>query len=123
MRPVTRRSRSIEALDAQAESQRFSLEATYLTLTSNLAGAEVQEASLRGQIAATLSIIKIETEVLDLLRRQREFGSVADALRAIQADAVALQKAAAFERAAFKSLDIVRHRLELGDINYLALFN
>ncbi len=45
--------RSIESLQAQADSQRFALEATYLTLTSNLAGAAVQEASLRGQIAAT----------------------------------------------------------------------
>ncbi len=71
--------RSIEALAAQAESQRFALEATYLTLTSNLAGAAVQEASLRGQIAATQSIIKIETDVLDLLRRQRTLGAVADA--------------------------------------------
>lgn len=284
--------RSIEALAAQAELQRFALEATYLTLTSNLAGAAVQEASLRGQIAATLSIVKIETDVLGLLRHQHELGSiaeadvvaqeaalaqaeqalpplrkqlaqqrdllaalsggfpsqqlpeqfvlgslrlprdlpvslpsqlveqrpdvraadanlhaasaqigvaianrlpnialtattgstaisldqlftpgtgfwsaagvatqpvfhggtllhrelaakatydqaaaqyrsavivafqnVADALRAIQSDAVALRKAAASERAAFKSLDIVRHRLELGDINYLSLLN
>jgi NodT family efflux transporter outer membrane factor (OMF) lipoprotein len=71
--------RSIESLAAQADSQRFQLEATYLTLTSNLAGAAVQEASLRGQIAATLSIIKIETDVLDLLRRQRQFGQIAEA--------------------------------------------
>ncbi len=71
--------RSIEALAAQAESQRFALEASYLTLTSNLAGAAVQEASLRGQIAATRKIIKIETDVLDLLRRQRGLGAVAEA--------------------------------------------
>lgn len=71
--------RSIEALAAQAELQRFALEATYLTLTSNLAGAAVQEASLRAQIAATLGIIKIETDVLGLLRRQRELGAVAEA--------------------------------------------
>ena len=56
--------RSIESLQAQQDSQRFALEATYLTLISNLAGAAVQEASLRGQIAATQSIIKIETDVL-----------------------------------------------------------
>ena len=71
--------RSIEALVAQADSQRFALEATYLTLTSNLAGAAVQEASLRGQIAATQSIIKIESDILDLLRKQRGLGAVADA--------------------------------------------
>jgi NodT family efflux transporter outer membrane factor (OMF) lipoprotein len=71
--------RSIEVLAAQADSQRFALEATYLTLTSNLAGASVQEASLRGQIAATLSIIKIETDVLSILRRQRGLGAIAEA--------------------------------------------
>jgi NodT family efflux transporter outer membrane factor (OMF) lipoprotein len=70
--------RSIEALAAQADSQRFALEATYLTLTSNLAGAAVQEASLRGQIAATLSIIKIETDVLGLMRHQHELGQIAE---------------------------------------------
>ncbi len=71
--------RSIEALAAQADQQRFQLEATYLTLTSNLAGAAVQEASLRGQIAATQRIIKIETDVLELLRRQRALGQIAEA--------------------------------------------
>jgi len=51
------------------------------------------------------------------------FQNVADALRAIQSDAVALQKAAATERAAGRSLEITRRRLELGDINYLSLLN
>ena len=51
------------------------------------------------------------------------FQNVADALRAIQSDAVALQKAVASERAAAKSLDITRKRMQLGDINYLGLLN
>ena len=51
------------------------------------------------------------------------FQNVADALRALQADAVAMQRAVAAERAAAKSLDITRQRKELGDINYLALLN
>lgn len=81
--------RSIEALTAQADSQRFALEATYLTLTSNLAGAAVQEASLRGQIAATKSIIKIEADVLSLLQRQYKLGEIAES------DVVAQQAALA----------------------------
>jgi NodT family efflux transporter outer membrane factor (OMF) lipoprotein len=81
--------RSIEALAAQADNQQYQLEATYLTLTSNLAGAAVQEASLRSQIAATLSIIKIESDVLDLLRRQRQLGQIADADVVAQEAAVA----------------------------------
>ena len=71
--------RSIEALEAQKDQQRFQLEATYLTLTSNLAGAAVQEASLRGQIAATEEIIRIERDVLGLLRKQRAAGQIAEA--------------------------------------------
>ena len=70
--------RSIEALQATADSQRFALEATYLTLTSNLAGAAVQEASLRGQIAATQRMIKIERDVLSLMQRQFKLGDIAE---------------------------------------------
>jgi NodT family efflux transporter outer membrane factor (OMF) lipoprotein len=51
------------------------------------------------------------------------FQNVADSLRAIQTDAVALQKAVASEAASGRSLEIVRKRLELGDVNYLALLN
>ncbi len=70
--------RGIENLEALADAQRFQLEATYLTLTSNLAGAAVQEASLRGQIVATQQIIKIERDVLELLREQRKAGQIAE---------------------------------------------
>jgi len=45
--------RQVESLKAQADSQRFQLEATYLTLTSNVVASAVQEAALRGQIEAT----------------------------------------------------------------------
>src|SRR5208337_4408689 len=69
--------RQVESLTAQADFQRFQLEATYLTLTSNVVAAAIQEASLRSQISATLSIIKIETEMLAQLRRQLELGYVA----------------------------------------------
>jgi len=71
--------RSIEALVAQEDQQRFQLEATYLTLTSNLAGAAVQEANLRGQIAATQRIIKVERDTLGLMRKQRQAGQIAEA--------------------------------------------
>src|SRR5262249_28174129 len=60
--------RQVESLEAQEEAQRFQFEATYLTLTSNVAAAAVQEASLRAQVAATREVIRIETELLALLR-------------------------------------------------------
>lgn len=119
--------RSIEALAAQADSQRFQLEATYLTLTSNLAGAAVQEASLRGQITATQQIIKIESDVLGVLRRQRELGQVAEADVVAQEAALAqveqtlppLQKQLALQRDLLAALtggfpsDKISQRFEL----------
>ena len=69
--------REVESLTATTEFQRFQLEAAYLTLTSNVVAAAVQEASLRGQIAATEEIIKIQTSSLDILRKQFELGQVA----------------------------------------------
>jgi len=51
------------------------------------------------------------------------FQNVADSLRAIQTDAVALQKAVASEAASARSLAIMRKRLEFGDVNYVALLN
>jgi NodT family efflux transporter outer membrane factor (OMF) lipoprotein len=69
--------RQIEATQAQSDYQRFQLEATYLTLTSNVVTAAVQEASLRGQIMATLDIIKSQTEQLDVVRHQFDAGAAA----------------------------------------------
>lgn len=68
--------RTVETLEAQAEAQRFMLEATYLTLTSNIAVGAVQEASLRAQIAATHRVIDIEKELLELTRRQFNAGQI-----------------------------------------------
>jgi NodT family efflux transporter outer membrane factor (OMF) lipoprotein len=98
--------RQIESLVATAESQRFELEAAYLTLTSNVVAAAVDEASLRGQIAATQEIVKVDSEGLDILRRQLQLGQVAGADVAAQQAALAqaqailppLQKQLAVER-------------------------
>ncbi len=71
--------RAVENLDAITEQQLFQLEAAYLTLTSNVVTAAIQEASLRGQIAATERIIAIERHALDILKRQLQFGQAAQA--------------------------------------------
>jgi len=81
--------RQVESLQAQAEFQRFQLEATYLTLTSNLVAAAVQEASLRAQIAATKEIIAISTKSLELVRHQFRLGYVAQLDVAAQEAALA----------------------------------
>jgi NodT family efflux transporter outer membrane factor (OMF) lipoprotein len=80
--------RQIESLKAQAEYQRFQLEATYLTLISNLVVAAVQEASLRGQITATEQILKIESNEFDLIRRRFEVGVVSQADVLLQETAI-----------------------------------
>jgi NodT family efflux transporter outer membrane factor (OMF) lipoprotein len=67
--------RQVEVTAATAVYQRFQLEATYLTLTSNVVTAVVQEASLRGQIAATRDIIKIETDALNVVHQQFDLGA------------------------------------------------
>jgi NodT family efflux transporter outer membrane factor (OMF) lipoprotein len=68
--------RTTESLKAQAESQRFALEATYLTLTSNVVATAIQEASLREQIDATRKIIDSEAELLNLSRHQEQLGQI-----------------------------------------------
>jgi NodT family efflux transporter outer membrane factor (OMF) lipoprotein len=71
--------RAVESLDAVTEQQLFQLEAAYLALTSNVVTAAIQEASLRGQIAATRRIIGIERNLLDILKRQFNLGQAAQA--------------------------------------------
>ncbi len=71
--------RQVESLKAQADAQRFQLEAAYLTLTSNVVAGAIEEAALRGQIAATKRIIEIQSQSLELLRRQYSLGQIAEA--------------------------------------------
>jgi NodT family efflux transporter outer membrane factor (OMF) lipoprotein len=66
--------RAVESLQAQADSQQFLVEAAHLTLTSNVALAAIQEASLREQIAATHELIGINSKMLGILRRQFSAG-------------------------------------------------
>jgi NodT family efflux transporter outer membrane factor (OMF) lipoprotein len=66
--------RQIESLEALKDSQRFANEATFLTLTSNVALGAVQEASLRGQIAVTERLIKISKDILEKVRLQKDMG-------------------------------------------------
>lgn len=85
--------RQVESLQAQADSQRFQLEAAFLTLTSNVVAAAVQEASLRAQITATVAMVAIEQEQLGLFRRQLDLGAVAEANVVAQIATLAQTKA------------------------------
>jgi NodT family efflux transporter outer membrane factor (OMF) lipoprotein len=66
--------RQVESLAAQTEAQRFALEATYITLASNVVGAAIQEASLRAQIEATRQVIALDEKSLQILRDQFRLG-------------------------------------------------
>jgi NodT family efflux transporter outer membrane factor (OMF) lipoprotein len=66
--------RTVESLRAQADAQRFQVEAAYLSLTSNVVVAAVTEASLRGQIDATNQLIALNKKALGTLRNQFNAG-------------------------------------------------
>jgi NodT family efflux transporter outer membrane factor (OMF) lipoprotein len=66
--------RQMESLAAQRDAQRFALEATYITLASNVVAAAIQEASLQAQIQATRHIIEADEKSLQILRDQFRLG-------------------------------------------------
>jgi NodT family efflux transporter outer membrane factor (OMF) lipoprotein len=70
--------RQLEVAKAQVENSRFQLEAVYLTLSSNVVVTAVEEASLRGQIAATERLLELQHQLSDKVRRQRALGTVND---------------------------------------------
>jgi NodT family efflux transporter outer membrane factor (OMF) lipoprotein len=85
--------RQVESLSAQTEMQRFALEATYITLASNVAAAAIQEASLRAQIRATQEIIAADEKSLRVLREQFRLGYAMRIDVAAQETALAQAKA------------------------------
>jgi NodT family efflux transporter outer membrane factor (OMF) lipoprotein len=81
--------RQIESAKAQEENQRFQSEATFLTLTSNVVAGAIQEASLREQIAANQRLIALASDVLRILRAQKQLGQVTGVDVATQETALA----------------------------------
>jgi NodT family efflux transporter outer membrane factor (OMF) lipoprotein len=68
--------RQVEQLGAQVDYQRFELEATYLSLSSNVVIAALTEASLQAQIDATQDIIRIYQQSLKVTQSRFELGGV-----------------------------------------------
>ncbi|TPM21588.1 efflux transporter outer membrane subunit [Mesorhizobium sp. B2-3-5] len=69
--------RAAESAEAQADYQRFQLEATYLSLTTNVVNAAVAIASLTGQIQATKDVIRAETDQLGMMEESFKAGAIA----------------------------------------------
>ena len=87
--------RSVESLDAQAESQRLQLRAARISLAANVINAALQEASLREQLVATERIAAIGAHQLALLQTQRRLGAVPGAAVYAQEAAFRQSEAAA----------------------------
>jgi NodT family efflux transporter outer membrane factor (OMF) lipoprotein len=68
--------RQVESLRAQAHTVRYQMEATYITLTSNVVAAAIQEASLQSQIKATKAFIDTNVKALAILKAQFREGYV-----------------------------------------------
>jgi NodT family efflux transporter outer membrane factor (OMF) lipoprotein len=70
--------RQIEQQAALADFQRDQLDAAYLTLTGNAVTQAIQVAAVRAQQKAIADIITIDRQNLDLVRKQRDAGTVPD---------------------------------------------
>lgn len=66
--------RQIESADAQLNYQVYEVEATYLTLTSNIVTTAITEASIRAQIQATEELISAQAGILEITRRKFNLG-------------------------------------------------
>jgi len=71
--------RSLEATRAQVDATRFELIATYVTLSSNVVTTAVQEAALRGQIAATERLLELQHQLTETVKGQKTLGTASDA--------------------------------------------
>ncbi len=85
--------RTVESLQALADTQRFQVEAAYLALTANIVVAAITEASLRGQIDATNQLIAINSKMVDTFRERLEKGFANRSDLATQEAALAQAKA------------------------------
>jgi NodT family efflux transporter outer membrane factor (OMF) lipoprotein len=66
----------VESLIAERDYEAYQLEASYLSLTSNIVTAAITEASLREQIKATEAIITNLTTQLTIVENQFKLGAV-----------------------------------------------
>ena len=85
--------RGIENAAALAEQQRYELEASYLTITTNVANAAIQEAGLQAQIDAYARLVAINQSLLKLYAQEKALGQLARADVAGQEAALAQAQA------------------------------
>ncbi len=86
--------RQVEALVAQAEQQRFQMEATYMSLVSNTIVAAITQATAQSELAAGRRMVQIENDSLSILRTQYRLGAVPQSAVSAQEAALAQVQAA-----------------------------
>jgi NodT family efflux transporter outer membrane factor (OMF) lipoprotein len=92
--------RHIEAMRASLDYQQFELEATYLTLTSNIVTTAISRAALQSQIDATKALIISHKKHLKLIKNNYKLGHISrldvlseeEALKEIEATLPPLKK-------------------------------
>jgi len=104
--------RQVESLAAQEQAQRWNLEATYLTLSTNVVVAAIEEAGLTAQIEATRQQITLQADLVERYRKLRELGQNSELdlaqqeaqLASLQSSLPPLQKQLALTRDQLKAL-------------------
>jgi len=104
--------RQVESLQGQEQAQRWNVEATYLTLGSNLVVAVINEASLQAQVDATATQVKLQSDVLERFRAMQRLGENSELdvsqqeaqLASLQATLPGLNKQLAQQRDLVKAL-------------------
>jgi NodT family efflux transporter outer membrane factor (OMF) lipoprotein len=94
--------RTLEALAAQTDYQRYQLQAARLTLAANIATAAITQALLNAQITATQSIIQNQGQQIDLLNARLKLGA------ATRSDVLILQSQRDQTRASLPPLQLKR---------------
>jgi NodT family efflux transporter outer membrane factor (OMF) lipoprotein len=98
--------RAVESQQALADFQHFQVEAAYLSLTSNVVVAAINEASLRAQISATEELIRAAKDIVKAVRTQVDQGGASRVdsalqeanLATLEATLPSLRKALAIQR-------------------------
>ncbi len=118
---------ALAALCAQIDYQRYQVEAAYLSLAANIVTTAITEASLQKQIQATRDIIKLETELLEITKKQYNVGAASK--NAVLSQEAQLAQSKTALPPLQKSLSQTRHSLALligevpalADIPYISL--
>jgi len=118
--------RQIEASVAQLDYQRFIVEATFLTLTSNIVTSAITEASLQAQIQETNQLILLQESMLRVMEKKLQVGTISHL--DILAQQTQLTKTQEFLPPLQKALAQTRHTLsvligELPSESKLPVFN